>query len=169
MVLDPYNALNCPTLSAASGEGLAGLGITSFDACTFSDGQGSPTAYDSLSYLRVSLSNNMRMQQSRKAVSGHTIANGCTPGIIDGSIAIRQQSGASQIIPATAGTYPFQVKLYTGDLTHYDMLDLSMSYDSDGIALTAEDLIYNPFGYTLFNKSAGATTTGSWSFTLSYV
>jgi hypothetical protein len=167
LVLDPKATLTVPTLTPPGTVGLNGKGISSFDQMSFTDGQGSPTTYDSIRSFGFSLDNRLQIQPSIKSATNR-IASGCVPGPIAGSLSLSQLSGATTPIPQAVGTYPIQMIMPTADATATLTLDASVSYDGRGRNLMPND--FNSIGanYTLFSTSAGATASASYPVVATY-
>lgn len=167
MVLDPNNALGCPTLPTPAVAGVAGAGISSFDASVFTNGAGlTPAVYDLIRSFAFMLDNKMQVQPSTKQ---SRMASGCTPGQIGGSLTLSQLKGANVPVPQVAGTFPLQLNLPAGNGVVKSVIDTSVSYDGFGRSLAATDFTTDGYQYTLFGKSAGATTTANFPFVCSKV
>ena len=132
-VLDPNNAAGAPLLTppaaSASGDSPA-----TFLCSSLTDGVS--TTYDGVSFFRLRLNNNLAVQPSvRDPVN--RIAAGCTPGMLTGTLELRQLSGAATPLPRTDGLYGFKLRLPGGDATQALNICVSTSYDEDGLRAAA--------------------------------
>jgi len=166
VVADPDNSLGMTDISLPSA-GSNGAGVSQFIQAGFTDGQGSPVTYDLVRSFALSLNNQLSPQPSAKNRTAR-IGSGYTPGPLRGGLALSQMRNAVQSIPRTAGTYPLQILLPTGDGTHTTALDLSLSYDDDGLTVSPSEFGTNVISYNLFGTSAGATATAGWNMAVSY-
>jgi len=164
---DPKNASAVTDLTIPSVAGSNGAGAASFIQCSFTDGQVSPVTYDNIRAFKLTLNNGLLPQPASKNRTAR-IGNGFTPGTLKGTLSVIQNKGATQAIPRTAGIYPFQINIPTGDGTHTLTIDLSLSYDSDGQSVAANDFSPDAISYNVFGTAAGATTTAGWNMIASY-
>lgn len=164
---DPENSVGVADLTLPATSGVPGAGITDFIQVGYTDGQVSPTVYDGVRAFTLAMNNQLSPQPSAKSRTAR-IGSGYTPGPLRGNYALTQLKNSTQALPRTAGVYPQQLILPTGDASHNLVLDLACSYNDDGMSFSPNEFVPDVLGYELFYMAAGATTTGTWPMIASY-
>jgi len=161
MIMDPDNVYGAAALVAPATAGLNGLGASSFANSSFGSGT---LAYDKLRSYSLTLDNQLSVIPGIVNPVAR-LAAGCQPGTLRGALTLEQLANPVNPLPGTRGSYPFAMKLPTGDGSKKLGINLNISRDGSSENLVPNDFISRGQLYSVFGTNAN---TGGWLFSASY-
>ena len=163
IIIDVDNFYAAAALAPPALVGLNGLGASSFDNSSFTNG--TALAYDKIRSYSLTFDNQLSIIPGI-ANTGARIAAGCQPGTLRGALTLEQLQNPANPLPGVRGQYPITLKLPTGDGSKKLVINTNVSRDGSTESLVPTDFNARGQLYSVFGTNAA---TGGWLFSASYV
>lgn len=164
-IIDVDNVYAATALTAPATVGLNGLGASSFDNSSVTNGAATPVVYDKIHSYSLTLDNQLAVIPGI-VNQGARLAAGCQPGPLRGALTLEQLANSAFPLPGVRGQFALSLRLPTGDNSKKFTINTNVSRDGSSENLVPNDFISRGQIYSVFGTNAN---TGGWLFSTSFV